>query len=170
VLFRILEYDFVGGLVHADDLAYAEGLIVSPKHLREFVFPWYRWCGAMTRDRGRLLIFHSDGRLFPVLEDIMGCGFQALHPIEPKAMEIAEVKARTGGRLTLLGNIDLGYTLTRGTPAEVEEEVKQKILTVGQNGGYCVGSSNSVTAYVPLANYNAMREAALRWGRYPVER
>jgi len=32
-----------------------------------------------------------------------------------------------------------------------------------------VGSSNSITSYVPLANYNAMREAAFKYGRYPLE-
>jgi hypothetical protein len=35
---------------------------------------------------------------------------------------------------------------------------------VGEGGGYCVASSNSVTAYVPLANFNAMREAAFKYG------
>ncbi|MBI1792156.1 MAG: nucleoside 2-deoxyribosyltransferase [Acidobacteria bacterium] len=168
VLFRILRSDLVGALVHADDLAYSEALIISPKHYREFVFPWYRWCGAIARDRGLAYIFHSDGRLTPVLDDLIGCGFNALHPIEPKAMDIREVKKIAGDRLCLLGNIDLGYTLTRGTPREVEQEVKEKINTVAPGGGYCVGSSNSVTAYVPLENYNAMREAAFKYGVYPL--
>ena len=168
VLLRLLKCDAVAGLVHADDLAYADGLIISPKHYRQFVFPWYRWCSALAREHGLVFIFHSDGRLNPVLEDVIGCGFNALHPIEPKAMDIVELKKKVGDRLCLLGNIDLGYTLTRGTPQEVEEEVKEKIRTLAPGGGYCVGSSNSVTAYVPLANYNAMREAAFRYGTYPL--
>jgi uroporphyrinogen decarboxylase len=72
-----------------------------------------------------------------------------------------------GDRLCLLGNIDLGYTLTRGTPQKVEQEVKEKIRTLAPGGGYCVGSSNSVTACVPLADFNAMREAAFKYGTYP---
>ena len=35
--------------------------------------------------------------------------------------------------------------------------------------GYAVRSANSVTEYVPLANFNAMREAAFKYGRYPLE-
>jgi hypothetical protein len=31
-----------------------------------------------------------------------------------------------------------------------------------------VGSSNSVTHYVPLANFNAMREATFDYGAYPI--
>ena len=168
VLLRVLKCDAVGAVLHADDLAYSTALMVSPRHYREYVFPWYRWCGGVVRDHNLLCIFHSDGRLFPVLDDIVGCGFNALHPIEPKAMDIAEVKKKVGDKLCLLGNIDLGYTLSLGTPQEVEEEVKEKIRTAGAGGGYCVGSSNSVTAYVPLANYNAMREAAFKYGTYPL--
>ena len=168
VALRLLKMDAVGLLMHPDDLAYAEALIMSPKHYREFVFPWYRWCGAMVRDRGIPYVFHSDGRLNSVLDDILACGFNALHPIEPKAMDIVELKKKVGDRLCLIGNIDLGYTLTRGTPEEVEAEVRERIRTVGPGGGYCVGSSNSVTAYVPMENYQAMRRAVFTYGRYPI--
>jgi uroporphyrinogen decarboxylase len=161
---RVLACDVVGALHHPDDMAYADGMIVSPKHLRQFVFPWYRWCGALVRDHGLPYSFHSDGRLYTVLEDILGCGFNALNPIEPKAMDIVGLKQKYGDRLCLIGNIDLGYTLTRGTPEEVEAEVRERIRVVGEGGGYCVGSSNSVTAYVPLANFNAMREAVFKYG------
>jgi uroporphyrinogen decarboxylase len=123
----------------------------------------------MVRESGRFNMYHSDGKLDTVLEDIIGCGFDAMHPIEPKAMDIVEVKRKVAGRITLIGNIDLGYTLTRGTPAEVDAEVKERIRTVGPGGGYCVGSSNSIPSYVPLANYNAMREAAFRYGGYPLK-
>ena len=170
VLLRLLQFDAIGAIAHPDDLAYSEALMVSPAHFREYVFPWYRWSCAMVRERGLVNIYHSDGRLDTVLGDILACGFDALHPVEPKAMDIVELKRKVGGRVCLIGNIDLGYTLTRGTPREVEEEVRERILTVGRGGGYCLGSSNSVTSYVPLENFNAMRAAAFRYGRYPLAR
>ena len=168
VLLRLLEFDAIGAITHPDDLAYSEALMVSPAHLRQYVFPWYRWNCTMVRERGLVNIYHSDGRLDTVLDDILACGFDALHPVEPKAMDIVELKKKVGHRVCLIGNIDLGYTLTRGTPREVEEEVRERILTVGRGGGYCLGSSNSVTSYVPLENFNAMRAAAFRYGRYPL--
>jgi len=168
VLLRVLTFDVVGAVTHPDDLAYSEGLIVTPKHFREFVFPWYRWNCTMVRERGLPNIFHSDGRLDTVIEDLLGCGFDALHPVEPKAMDITELRKKIGGRACLIGNIDLGYTLTRGSPREVEAEVKERIRTVGPGGGYCLGSSNSVTSYVPLENFNAMRQAAFKYGAYPL--
>ena len=68
----------------------------------------------------------------------------------------------------LIGNLDLGYTLTRGTPEEVIEETKGLIRDVAPGGGYCVGSSNTVPYYVPAANYTAMVEATLEFGGYPI--
>jgi uroporphyrinogen decarboxylase len=118
--------------------------------------------------KGRLVVYHSDGALQEVMEDIIACGFDGLNPIEPKAMEINTIKRAYGSRISIIGNIDLGYTLTRGTPEEVREEVRQRIHDLAPGGGYAVASSNSVPEYVPLANFNAMREATFEYGRYPI--
>lgn len=168
ILDRATDFDCVGGVRFADDIAYAEGLMVSPKHLRQHFFPWLAKCVDLVHRKGKVFILHSDGDVSMVIEDIIACGVDGLHPIEPKAMDIAALKRTFGKRISLCGNIDLGYTLTRGTPAEVDAEVKERIRTIAPGGGYLLGSSNSVPEYVPLGNYNAMREACLRYGRYPI--
>jgi len=168
ILSRLIELPEVGAAWQPDDIAYTEGLMVAPEHLRRWMFPYYKRMGDMCHSLGKPFIYHSDGRLFEVVDDIIGCGFNALHPIEPKAMDIRELKRQYGGRLALMGNLDLGYTLTRGTPQEVVEETLGLLRDVGPGGGYCVGSSNSVPEYVPLANYNAMRETVLERGSYPI--
>ena len=43
------------------------------------------------------------------------------------------------------------------------------VRTIGPGGGYCLGSSNTVTNYVPLANFRAMVEAAFAYGHYPLD-
>jgi uroporphyrinogen decarboxylase len=83
-------------------------------------------------------------------------------------MDINELKREYGARISLIGNIDLGYTLTLGTPEEVWEEVRQRIRDLAPGGGYAVASSNSVPEYVPFANFMAMREATFEYGRYPI--
>ena len=158
----------VGALLLGDDLGYTEGLMVSPQVYRQYLFPWYRQMAAVCRSRDLPFIYHSCGRLWEVLPDLLEIGINALHPIEPKAMDIGEMKRRYGDRLCLMGNIDLGYTLTRGTPAQVEAEVRARLREIAPGGGYCLGSSNSVTEYVPVANFRAMIEAAQRWGTYPI--
>ncbi len=73
-------------------------------------------------------------------------------------MDIAYLKQKYGDRLCLCGNINLAYTADARHAEDVDAEVEQRIHHVAPGGGYCVGSSNTVTEYVPLANYKAMRE------------
>ena len=164
----LLDHGTVGAFLMSDDIAYTEATMMAPEYLRRYVFPWYRVMGEECRKRDLPFIYHSDGRLYEVLDDILECGFHALHPIEPKAMDIGFLKREYGDRLCLMGNIDLGYTLTLGVPDEVVAEVKERIRELAPGGGYCLGASNSVPEYVPFENYMAMRETALRHGRYPI--
>ena len=165
---QVIKHKQVGAAWIADDIAYSENMMVSPKVLRRYLFPWYKKMVALGRDMNKPCLFHSDGKLYEVIDDLIDCGFCALHPIEPKAMDINYVKKTWGRKICIIGNIDLAYTLTLGTPQEVETEVRQRIHDLAPGGGYCVSSSNSVPEYVPLANYNAMREAVLRYGTYPI--
>ncbi len=83
-------------------------------------------------------------------------------------MNITEVKKTYGDRIALIGNVDLGYILTRGTPQEVRDEVRSLIMRLGPGGGYLMSSANSITNYVPLENYKALLEATFEYGRYPI--
>jgi uroporphyrinogen decarboxylase len=103
-----------------------------------------------------------------VIDDLIACGVDALHPIEPAAMDIAELKTRYEGRLCLCGNVDMDYPLTRGTPQEVEGAVKSLIHDVAPGGGYAIGSSNGISGWIPFENYQALRSTSLSYGTYPV--
>lgn len=160
--------DRVGALWYTDDLAFKTGLLVSPAVYREHLFPWMKKIGRICRDADLPFMYHSDGKLDDVLDDLLDCGIDALHPIEPLAMDIRRLKKDYGDRLCLIGNVDLEYTLTRGTPEEVAEETRTLIRDVGPGGGYCVSSSNSIPSYVPVENYRAMVETTLKYGTYPL--
>jgi uroporphyrinogen decarboxylase len=168
VLKRLLTIDCVGAVWHADDIAFNTQLLINPRTLRRHLFPWYAEMNRLAHAKGIPVVYHSDGALQEVVEDIIGCGFDGLNPIEPPAMDITAIKREYGKRIAIIGNIDLGYTLTRGTPAEVRAEVRQRIHDLAPGGGYAVASSNSVPEYVPLANFNAMRDATFEYGRYPI--
>lgn len=81
-------------------------------------------------------------------------------------MDIEAVKRDYGQRVCLIGNIDLHYTLTQGTPAEVKAEVKQRIATIGKGGGYMISSANSITSYCKVENVWAMVNAVRTYAPY----
>ena len=165
---RMASYDVVGAMWLADDLAYASGLMISPDFFREYLFPYFTEYKKICDKYQIPLIYHSDGNVTEVIDDLIACGVNALHPIEPKAMDIFTLKEKYGNKLCLIGNIDVGETLTRGTPDKVRLEVKDKIKKLARGGGYCLGSSNAVTNYVKFENYTTMLEAAAQYGKYPI--
>ncbi len=158
------ESDAVDVIWYSDDIAYISGLMTSPTILRKYFFPWLKKIGDMAKSSNKPLIYHTDGLLFDVMDDIIDCGVDALHPIEPQAMAIAEVKQRYGDRLSLIGHVDVDL-LARGSTEQVREQVRKNIEEAAYNGGYCVGSGNSIPDYVKYENYIAMLEAAQEFGR-----
>ncbi len=166
---RVTEHPCVGAVLNPDDIAFNTGLLVHPKYLRKYLFPWYKKMGTICREKGIGFIFHSDGDCSEVMDDLIDCGFHAFNPIQPNAMDIVEVKKKWGKRLCLIGNINLDSTLTLGTPEDVRAEVYERIRTIGPGGGYMVSSSNSITDYVPPENMKALLDATYEYGKYPIE-
>jgi uroporphyrinogen decarboxylase len=149
-----------------DDMAYKAGPMFSPRVLNDVFMPHLRRVADAIKGEGFPWIFHSDGDLMRILDDLMTLGFDGLHPIEPGPMDIEALKRDYGDRLCLIGNIDLHYTLTRGTPEEVEDEVRRRIEIIGKGGGYMISSANSVTFYCKIENVWAMAEAIRKYGAY----
>ena len=165
---RMMRFDCVGAIWITDDLCHKGGAIISPKMLRALIFPWYRKYVEMVHARGLPILLHSCGNTEPLFEDIIGLGFDALHPLEANSVDIYRAKKTIGDRICLVGNLDLSYMLTRATPDEIVEDVKKHVRELGPGGGYCLGSSNSIPNYVPLENFVAMNRACLTLGEYPV--
>ena len=168
VVENLLQFDCVGAIRMPDDLAHTGGTIVNPRFLRQYIFPRHKEIGDLVHAKGLPYLFHSDGRLYDVIDDLIACGYHALHPCEPASMDILKLKRKYGGRLCLMGNINLDSTLCLGTPDDVIEEVKLRLRTVGPGGGYCCGSSNSIPEYVPFDNYLAMIRTIQKHGKYPI--
>jgi methanogenic corrinoid protein MtbC1 len=165
---RVTEHPCVGAVINPDDIAFNTGLLVHPKYLRKYIFPWYKKMGKICREKGIGFIFHSDGDCTEVMDDLIDCGFHAFNPIQPNAMNIVEVKKKWGKKLCLIGNLNLDSTLTLGTPEDVRAEVYERIRTIAPGGGYMVSSSNSITDYVPVANMRALLDATYEFGQYPI--
>jgi uroporphyrinogen decarboxylase len=154
--------DFV---LFGDDMAYSNSMMISPEIMCKLFFPWYRKFISICRDAGKLIFFHSDGNIAPVIPDFVDAGLNALNPIEPQAMDIVELKNKYYGQLAFTGNIDVDL-LARGTAAEVENLVKKRLEELSSGGGYMLGSSNSVCDYVKPENYAAMINANYCYGKY----
>ena len=100
----------------------------------------------------------------------MEIGVDILNPIEPavKGMDPAILKASFGERLTFHGGISQQQVLSKGTPDQVKEEVKQRIRELGCGGGYILAAAQTIVPEVPAENIVEMFRAARQYGTYPL--
>jgi uroporphyrinogen decarboxylase len=156
-----LDFDF---LWFGDDIAFKTQPYVSPRIFRQLFLPNYR---KVVENVSKPWIFHSDGNLMPILDDLLSLGMNGLNPIEPGAMDIGLMKRRYGKTLCLVGNINVD-TLSRGTLQDIDQLVRETIQIAGPGGGYICASSNSISYYCRPENVLAMRDAVQRYGQYPL--
>ncbi len=151
------------------DLAFKNSTLMSPDHYRKFIKPFHGEICETAHKRGIPIIKHTDGNIWPILDDLLEAGFDGIHPIQPQCMKIKDVKEHLNGKACVMGNIDCTYLLPFGTKEEVIESVKDTIKKAAHGGGYILTSSNSIHPGCKGENVIAMFEAAKRYGTYPVE-
>ena len=148
------------------DLAGEDTTIMSPKHYREYIKPYQKQIVDYAHKRGLKIIKHTDGNMWPILDDFLEIGFDGVHPIQPQCMDIGEVKTHLAGKMCVMGNIDCRTLLVTETEADVVKSVKETIEKAAPGGGYIISSSNSIHPNVVPENYIAMIKAAHEYGVY----
>jgi uroporphyrinogen decarboxylase len=150
----------------ADDFAYNKGLFIEPKRFAQLWRPHFERIVEPARSAGKPVIFHSDGRIDQAVEMLLDMGVDCLNPMDPSGVDYREYKRRFGRRVTLSGNIDITWPLVRGTPEDVEKDVKEHMDVLKPGGRWLAGSSHSIVNYIPHENFVAMINAIHKYGRY----
>jgi len=148
-----------------DDFAFKTGLMFSPRMFRELLAPRYK----RVLDKVTIpWVLHSDGNIAQSLDILLELGVRAVHPVEKGAMDIRALKRDYGDRICVMGNVDL-VLLGRGSPEEVDQEVRELIRDLGPGGGYVITSGNSLASYLKPECVLAMAEAVRKYGAYPID-
>ncbi len=156
-------------IIVSDDLGYTNSLFAAPEMMRKYIFPELRRMVAAFSQRGAKVIFHCDGNINEILEEVATLGINGLHPIERKAnMDLGLVKRQYGGLICPFGNVNSSSTLAYGSRDEIISEVKECLRIAGQGGGYIIGSDHSLSQGVPVENALLMIETAQKYREYPL--
>lgn len=144
-----------------EDMAFKSGPMFSPRWLREHYFPRLKRVASTFHARRKKVVFHSDGNLNPIMNDLVAAGIDGLNPIEVQAgMDLADLHKRYPA-LIFFGGIDVSQLLPFGKPQEVQDAVVKAIEDT--EGQILIGSSTEVINQVPLENFLAMRKAAINY-------
>ncbi len=144
------------------------GLGFSPAVYREFMLPYDRRVVQAAIQAGLLVSYHNCGRGMLFLEDMVSTGANALEPLTPKEnsgdFDLAEVKRRVGGRITLNGGFN-ERVLASGTPQQVREHVQRCLNVAAAGGRYVLRTCGQVFEAAP-GNLETLTRAGREYGRY----
>jgi hypothetical protein len=133
----------------AGDLADHHGPFFNPEQMGRYVYPYLRKWAENVKQLGLYAILHTDGYIYPILDEITNSGIHALQAIDP----------------VLCGNIDCG--LLFNGPAEVIYKTTRDLLLECKPGGaFILGASNAVQRETPIEHYRALTQAWHDFGCY----
>lgn len=148
-----------------DDMGYKTGPLVSPDFYREYTLPWHKKVAQLAHDNDLLYLLHCCGNVETIMEDLINdVKIDAYHSFEEAATSVKEFKRKYGSRIGVLGGVDIDL-LARLEEDKLREYIRDILEYCMPNGGYCLGSGNSIANYVPLRNYEIMLEEGWNWGR-----
>jgi uroporphyrinogen decarboxylase len=112
------------------------------------------------------ILFHTDGDVRVVIDDLIDSGIDALNPLEAKAnMDVRELAPKYGRRLGFCGNIDATVLMTNDRE-RIREEVRSKLAATMPYHGYIYHSDHSIPPGVTLETYQTLLAEVREIGRY----
>jgi uroporphyrinogen decarboxylase len=141
-----------------DDVGSQDRMLISPATWRRFFKPRMATFIASLKQINPdvKVAYHSDGDISPIIPDLIDVGLDVLNPVQPRSMDPEKLERAYGDRLCFWGTIDEQHTLPFGSPAQVEQEVRTRLKTIGQGGGLIIGPTHHVQLDTPLENFWAM--------------
>ena len=160
---RAAAHPACGAIFYADDLGHTNSTIVSPKFMREWVFPRQKRIADACHKHGKPFIFHCCGQVDAIMEDLIETvGIDARHSFQDNIEPVEEVYRKYGDRISILGGVDVDL-LSRGTPDQVRARTREILEACAPGGGFCMGSGNSLPNFVNVENYYAMLDETSKW-------
>lgn len=151
----------------AEDLGGQTDLMISVRHIREFLLPGMKRMIDLAHQAGARAFHHDDGNCRRILPDLIGLGIDLLNPIQWRCpgMEREGLKRDFGDKVVFHGGVDNQWTLPFGTVEDVRREVAENIAVLGRGGGYILAPCHNIQALTPVENVVAMYQAGIELGR-----
>ena len=136
-----------------EDMAGKSGPLFGPAQIREFFRPYYSRVWEAAKAAGaRLFSMDSDGDMSPILGDLIDCGLNCIHPVEPVGgNDIVELRKKYGRKLCFKGGIDK-HALARG-PEAVRQELEYRLAPHLMHGGTIFALDHRIPNGVSIETY-----------------
>jgi uroporphyrinogen decarboxylase len=156
--------EYVQIIYITDDLGTQAGLLMSPVMFREQIKPKFKALNDHLKSlTDAKIMFHSDGAIEPLIEDLVEIGVDILNPVQTSTKGLEDTKAlkdKFGKNLCFHGAIDVQQVMPNSSVQEIEAEVKKRVTELGKNGGYILAPCHNLSYDIPVENIIKMFETA----------
>lgn len=160
----------VDGIWCGDDFGAQNGMLISPRMWRRLFKPRYTeiYRDLKSVNPDVIIMQHCDGAVSPILPDFAEIGLQVFNPVQPNVPghEPETLKEQVGDRLSFWGAVDQQYLLPKGTPAEIEADIAEKMRVLGKGGGYMCAPAHIIQSDTSMENVEAFIAAVKKHGVY----
>ncbi|MFC1461918.1 uroporphyrinogen decarboxylase family protein, partial [Verrucomicrobiota bacterium] len=142
--------------------------LISPEWYKRFVYPHLKKAAEICHQEGVFFCVQVNGKCNDVLDILADAGVGCTEPLERSPLgdvDIGDAKRRIGKTVCLKGNVDPVNTLLKGTPEDVDKEIREIVETAGSDGtGLIVSTSDQTCRDTPVENMEAFRKAVEKYG------
>jgi uroporphyrinogen decarboxylase len=165
--------DEVGDLIQVvqlgDDLGSQRGPVFKPETYRSLLKPRHKELVQFIKSHTKAKIyFHTCGSIHWAIRDFIECGIDILNPVQVGAhnMDSRKLMDEFGADICFWGGGCDTDILLRGSPKDVEKEVKRRIDDFSPGGGFVFASIHNIQANTPPKNIHAMYSTAVKHRNY----
>jgi len=154
------------GFALCSDYCFNINPFFSPDIFAEIIAPYLKRVIDVYRSLGFRTIKHTDGNIMPILDQLIECGPDALHSLDPQGgVTIPAVQKAVKGKMALCGNVNCALLQT-GTEEECAEDIRRCLREGMSEPGFIFCTSNCVYTGLPLERYEMMHHIWLEEGIY----
>ncbi len=146
----------VGACISNDDWGFKTQTMLSLEQMRKYVFPWHKRIVETIHAAGRPAILHSCGKADDIMGDIINdMRYDGKHSFEDAIMPVEQAYLKWGREIAILGGLDLDF-ICRSSLDVIQKRARAMLALAARDGGYALGTGNSVPDFVSDEKYFAM--------------
>jgi len=139
-------------LAAGEDCCYNHGMLLSPKHFREFCAPFYRRVCEVAQDCNvDMVAIDTDGNAMELVPLVEECGVNAIFPFEVKAGNNLFALRKRHPRFILMGWLEK-EVVNEGNSHLIRQEIISKVPPLLEKGGYFPNGDHGIQPLVTFEN------------------
>ncbi len=159
---HLLQLEGITAIFQGDDFGFNTQTLIPPDDIRTYFLPWHKKYAEMIHAANKPYYLHSCGEISRIMDDLLDdVKIDGRHSFQDNVLPVGEAKRLYGDRICILGGVDV-HKLASWQPDALRKYVRQIIDECGPGGRFAVGAGNSIPSYIPVENYLAMLDEALK--------